>query len=101
MALKLDPIGIAITTTLEAFWGDRFKFNNKHTPVWNHQLADMQVTTEETIEAIRTLVRHHTHGAPYLAEIVREIMRARELREFREGEARANAQLAAAKGAKR
>jgi len=100
VALKpanLDPLGVAIVSTLEAFWGERFKFNAKHIPVWNAQLEHLDVNGEEAVAAIRKLVRHHTHGAPYLAEVVREILLAREAADFIAAETRAKNQLATTK----
>lgn len=95
---KLNPLALAAVQMLETLWGERFKFNHDHTPGWNHHLGTC--TPAEISAAIMKLVRYHTHGAPYLADVMREVISAREAADFLKAENELSARVAASKAAK-
>lgn len=69
--MKLKPNVAAAVYTLEAHYGARFIFRDVHADVWNRTLGER--SKEELLAAIDRVVRHHTHGAPGLAEVVQAL----------------------------
>lgn len=69
--MNLSPNVAACVAALEGAYGARFQYHPAHAAIWQRLLGSY--STDQLMDAVERVIRHHTHGAPGAAEIVQAV----------------------------